>query len=67
MGDVHLGQGAPQQGPGVAKVNMMAKVTLGNDPNEVGDTHHPCAEPVWHLSGARRTLQDTVAASMPAP
>jgi hypothetical protein len=37
----------------------MAKETLGNDSNGVGDMHHPCAEPVWRLPvhGARgRTL-----------
>jgi hypothetical protein len=46
-------------GPGVAKVKMMAKETLGNDSNGVGDTPQPCAEPVWRLPvhGARgRTL-----------
>src|SRR6266850_2859198 len=46
-------------GPGVAKVKIMAKQTLGNDSNAVGDTHHPCVEPVWRLPvhGARcRTL-----------
>jgi hypothetical protein len=46
-------------GPGVVKVNIMAKWTRGNDSDGVGDTHLPCTEPVRHLpvhSARCRTL-----------
>jgi hypothetical protein len=43
-------------GPALAKINRIAKSTLGHDRDGVDDRHHPCTE----------QLQDAVAASMPA-